>query len=181
MEMSPQEERATLASDPTIAQVPEVQRSCLEGEPAAPHGRRALAWVVDLAIVGLVALVFTSLLQLPKLLSFLLGEDRFPHVAPRWFVLFAVLFFVAYQTSCIWLTQRTAGKAMFGLRLRRVGKRSELLWALGRTTVGYLVIDVFGVGILLAFCNRRHRCLHDLVFGSEIVLERAGPIRPRVL
>ena len=38
-----------------------------------------------------------------------------------------------------------------------------------------------GVGILLAFCNRRHRCLHDLVFGSEVVLERAGPIRPGVL
>src|SRR5207249_3837160 len=36
------------------ARLPEVQPTCLEGEPAAPQGRRALAWLVDLAIVGLV-------------------------------------------------------------------------------------------------------------------------------
>jgi uncharacterized RDD family membrane protein YckC len=152
----------------------------IEGESSAPHGRRALAWLTDLAIVGVMALLFTSLLQLPGLISLVLG-GRLPHVSPKWFLPFAVLFFIAYQTSCMWLTQRTAGKAMFGLRVRRAGERSGFLWALGRSTVGYIVIDVFGAGTVLAFGNRRHRCLHDFVFGSEVVLEQAGALRPRVL
>src|SRR3989442_14467300 len=103
----------------------------VEGEPAAPHGRRALAWLTDLAIVMIVALLFTSLLQLPKLISLVL-DARPPRISPRWFVPFAVIFFIAYQTSSMWLTQRTAGKAMFDLRVRRSSERSPFLWALRR-------------------------------------------------
>src|SRR5437762_2631302 len=40
---------------------------------------------------------------------------------------------------------------------------------------------IVGVGVLLAFWSTRHRCLHDLVFGSEVVLERPGAIGPAVL
>ena len=86
-------------------------------EPPAPYGRRALAWFADLIMVGVVALLFTSLLHLPKLVSLALGQGPFPQVAPKQFVLFAVLFFVLYHTTSIWLTQSTAGKAMMGLRL----------------------------------------------------------------
>jgi uncharacterized RDD family membrane protein YckC len=131
--------------------------------PPAPHGRRALAWLVDLAWVGLVALLFTTL------------------VDTRWLVPFAALYLIAYSTTCTWLTGRTAGKAMFGLRLRRAERRPGFFWALGRASFGYAVIDVFGAGVLLALGNERHRCLHDLVFGSEVVLERAEPIRPGAL
>src|ERR1700730_17724634 len=90
-----------------------------EEELAAPYGRRALAWFVDLVMVSLVALLFTSLIHLPKLVSLALGQGSFPQVATKQFLFFTVLLFVLYHTTSIWLTQRTAGKAMMGLRIRR--------------------------------------------------------------
>src|SRR5207248_3318579 len=103
------------------------------------------------------------------------GLSQFPVISfTGLFVVFVALWFIAYHTTFIFLTKRTAGKAMFGLRLRRRGQASELLWALGRASVGYIVIDMFGAGTVLSFWTPRHQCLHDLLFGSEVILERPG-------
>jgi len=113
----------------------------------APHWRRLLAWSIDLVIILLVV-AFTS----PAAsLALLLG------------------FFIAYHTLLTWLAQRTAGKALLGLRVERVTERKlSFFWALGRASLGYLVVDVLGVGVVLALFNRQHRCPHDYCFGSVV-------------
>jgi hypothetical protein len=149
-------------------------------KPPAPHARRGLALFADVAIVVFVAFAVTSAFKIPRLIAPIF-DLSFPQIASRWFVLFGALYFLAYETSCIWLTQRTPGKAMFNLRIRRTGHRSDLLWALGRSLFGYIVVDVFGVGALVALWDDRHRCVHDLVFRSEVILESGGPITPKGL
>jgi uncharacterized RDD family membrane protein YckC len=120
------------------------------GVPAlAPNGLRAAAFLVDAVLVA--ALFRMS-----------------PGTSP-WALLPAL--FVAYHTVQLWLVQRTVGKAIFSLRVRRVEREPTFLWALGRSSLGYLSVDVVLIGALTVLVDRRHRALHDLVFGSEVVHE----------
>jgi alkaline phosphatase D len=125
----------------------------------APHGLRLGAWVIDCLIVGI---VFAALPQpLPLILPLLL--------------------LVVYHTVLLWLTQQTVGKALLGLRVRRIGREPDLMWAIGRSTVGYFAIDLFGIGILTALFNRDHRALHDLTFDSLVTMDQTGPFTARTL
>lgn len=123
-------------------------------QPAAPHGGRLVAFGLDLAVV--------------LLLSLVLGGG--------WLRLIGV--FVAYHTALVWLTGQTIGKAVANLQVRRVDGRAfertakGLVWTLGRSSVGYLLVDMLGLGALVALprSNTERRCLHDIVFGSRVVL-----------
>ena len=134
-----------------------------------------LAWLTDLVMVGVSALLFTSLIQVPKLILLVMGESRPPTIPIEQFAFFAIALFIAYHASCLWLTRRSAGKAIAGLRVRRRSHGTELGWALGRPTLGYLVVDLLGLGVLPALLDGRHRCLHDRVFGTEVILEHGEP------
>jgi uncharacterized RDD family membrane protein YckC len=131
-------------------------------EPAwfAPHPLRLLAFTIDLFLVaaatGLVAAVTGSLLA---------------------YVTVLLIAWVSYQTGSVWLTSgRTIGKAACNLSVRHIDgsaprqDRTGLAWAFGRASLGYLVIDMGGLGALAALRNPRRRCLHDYAFGSEVVL-----------
>ena len=91
-------------------------------------------------------------------------------------LLIAVMFSLGAMNAVLaWLTQgQTVGKAHFGLVERRraqaadFGKAAGLGCLLGRHTVGYLVIDVFGLGTLAMFGLARRRCLHDVAFDTEV-------------
>lgn len=120
---------------------------------APPHASRLAAFGLDLLIVGAVGLaVGGGLLQI-----------------------FTV--FVAYHTVLVWLTGQTVGKAVANLEVRRVDggeyvrTTRGLLWALGRASLGYLLVDVLGLGLLVALWgrNRARRCAHDWVFSSQVV------------
>ena len=125
----------------------------------APHGLRLAAWVIDCLIVGI---VFAALPQpLPLILPLLL--------------------LVVYHAVLLWLTQQTVGKALLGLRVRRIGREPDLTWAIGRSTIGYFAIDLFGIGMLTALFNRDHRALHDLTFDSLVTVDHAGPFTARNL
>lgn len=119
---------------------------------SAPHGGRLIAFAIDLVIVLLVSLT----------------------VGGGWFRILAV--FIAYHTAMLWLTGQTIGKAVANLEVTRVGPpltgSRRALWALGRVSVGYLLVDMLGLGVLVAFLRRNpgRRCLHDVVFGSRVVL-----------
>lgn len=98
-----------------------------------------------------------------------------------------VMAWVIYQTGSVWLTGgRTTGKAACNLSVRRVNgsaprqDRAGLAWAFGRASLGYLVIDMGGLGVLVALGNPRRRCLHDYAFASEVVLhpDTSDPLRP---
>jgi len=126
----------------------------------APHPLRLLAFMIDLFLLavatGTAAAVTGSL------------------------VVYAVVLLMAwviYQTGSVWLTSgRTIGKAACSLSVRRIDgsaprqDRAGLAWAFGRASLGYLVIDMGGLGILVGLRNPRRRCLHDYAFASEVVL-----------
>lgn len=126
----------------------------------APHGLRAAAFLIDLAIVALVAIFFPPT----------------DHAA-----LFILAFFIVYHTALVGLVQQTAGKALLGLKVERLGKRPSWPWSLARASLGYCAVDLFGIGILPAFFNRDHRCLHDYIFSSRVLFEGTEKIRFRVL
>lgn len=120
----------------------------------APHGLRAAAWLID-------GLIITSIFAfLPQPLNYLL----------------LVALFVAYHTVLVWWVQQTVGKALLGLRVKRIGKKPGVFWALGRASLGYWIVDVLGAGVLVALFNRRHRCLHDYVFSSVVIFKGSGAI-----
>ncbi|CUR58504.1 membrane hypothetical protein [metagenome] len=124
---------------------------------AAPHGGRLIAFGVDLLVVLLIGVV----------------------IGGGWVRILVV--FVGYHTALVWLTGQTIGKAVANIEVRRAdGRRYErtakgLPWALGRASIGYLVVDMLGLGVLVAAAPRNptRRCLHDLVFGSRVILR--GP------
>lgn len=124
------------------------------GSVAAPHGGRLIAFGLDLLLVLLIGLA----------------------VGGGWLRLLVV--FVGYHTALVWLTGQTIGKAVANIDVQRTdGRRYErtakgLPWALGRASIGYLVVDMLGIGVLAAVAPRNpaRRCLHDVVFGSQVVL-----------
>lgn len=88
-----------------------------------------------------------------------------------------LLLLIAYHTLLTWLVQQTAGKALLGLRVRRIGHEPTFLWALGRSSAGYFILDMLGIGLLTAFFDARRRCLHDFVFGSKVIFEGDKSLR----
>jgi hypothetical protein len=87
----------------------------------------------------------------------------------------------------VWLTGgKTLGKALCNLSVCHLDGSAPahdaagLVWAFGRASVGYLVVDMFGLGVLVALRSPQRRCLHDYVFRSKVVsqLREADP-QPR--
>jgi uncharacterized RDD family membrane protein YckC len=139
----------------------------------APHGRRVWAFAFDLAVVGILALV-------PGGAAAWLFDRQTDASSLANLVVLGVALAAAlcvYSTATSWLTGgQTPGKAMLGLAVRRrTGAAPErnlrgLAWVAGRSSVGYIVIDVFGLAMLAGLLTRGRRCLHDYVFGSRVLL-----------
>jgi Tol biopolymer transport system component/uncharacterized RDD family membrane protein YckC len=136
----------------------------------APHRYRLAAFAVDLLIV---LVVFGVLAVLGRVAEEALKVDL---VDVRTTVIALAICIVAYLGLTVWLTNgQTIGKALFGLVERRVDGKplsptaGGFGWAIGRHSVGYLVVDVLGVGTLAALASPRRRCLHDLAFSSEVL------------
>jgi RDD family len=134
----------------------------------APHVIRLLAFAVDLLCVA-------APLSVAALVGVLAGI-----ASPLWIMLVLAVAFVTYASASVWLTGgKTIGKAICGLTERRIDGSAPprtlggLAWAIGRHSVGYLVIDVFGLGVLVALVTPRRRCLHDYAFASEVVIPSA--------
>lgn len=138
----------------------------------APHRLRILAFALDLWLVIPIAVVGGLL----ALIRQFFGDFG---VSPRTVLVLVTSLMVGLgvmNATLAWLTQgQTMGKAHFGLVERRrattseVGPTAGLTRLLGRHTVGYLVVDVLGVGTLTALRLPRRRCLHDVVFDTEVV------------
>ena len=149
----------------------------------APHRNRLAALTVDLLIV---LVVFGVLAVLGRLAEQALKIDV---INGRTTAIALAVCIIAYLGLTVWLTNgQTIGKALFGLAERRVDGRPlsptarGFGWAIGRHSVGYLVVDVLGIGMLTALVSPRRRCLHDLAFASEVLFvsrEDTGPMTRR--
>ena len=78
-----------------------------------------------------------------------------------------------YHTFFVWLVGKTLGKALLGLEVRRSGRPRSLLWAFGRSSLGFSLVNGFGVGFLAALADPARRALHDRAFGSLVMLDEA--------
>jgi uncharacterized RDD family membrane protein YckC len=128
----------------------------------APNALRLLAFAVDLLLVAIVSVPIATAVS---------GSILFV-------VATLVLVFVVYHTASVWLTGgKTIGKALCNLSVGHLDGSAPahdlagLIWAFGRASVGYLVVDVFGLGVLVALGNPQRRCLHDYVFRSQVVTQ----------
>jgi uncharacterized RDD family membrane protein YckC len=133
-----------------------------------PHPLRLAAFLIDLALVAAVAAVATAL-------TWSLAE----------FIVVLVVVWVIYQTGMVWLTGgQTVGKSACGLSVQRIdGSAPDRTWAgfgwaFGRASAGYLIVDMLGLGVLVALRNPRRRCVHDYVFASEVILHPADASEP---
>jgi uncharacterized RDD family membrane protein YckC len=133
-----------------------------------PHPLRLAAFLIDLALVAAVAAVATAL-------TWSLAE----------FIVVLVVVWVIYQTGMVWLTGGlTVGKSVCSLSVRHIdGSAPDRTWAgfgwaFGRASAGYLIVDMLGLGVLVALRNSRRRCVHDYVFASEVVLHPADASEP---
>lgn len=123
-------------------------------------GRRIAAFLIDLAIIGIIVAAIWGLIIVTV---FLLSPVLTP-ILP--------LVPVAYHTLMIGgRRSATIGMRIMGIEVRnQSGQRPELLQAFAMTALFYLSIGVTGSLILLAalFNDRRH-CLHDYLSGTVVI------------
>ena len=126
--------------------------------------RRALAYFVDLCIIGVLAVFCWIAFAVLWLLSFgLLGPVL-------WF-LFGLIP-LAYHTLLLsgrW--SATIGMRLFDVELRSVtGERPGFLQALTQTALFYLTVGATcSLILLLVLFNRHKRTLHDMLAGTVVV------------
>lgn len=134
--------------------------------------RRALAYLIDLCVIGAILVAAWVLFAVLTVLS--LGL-----LAPGLWLLFGLIP-LAYHTLLVGGPRAaTLGMRVFDLELRSWdGERPMLLQALTHAVLFYLSVGATGSLILLfALFNRRKRTLHDLLSGMLMV---RGPA-PRAL
>jgi hypothetical protein len=112
-----------------------------------PPALRALSWLLDAVVVGVAMLVVA---------------EPYPLIVPLGLA-------VAYLTLIVWWTSTTIGKAALGLRVVRTNGPVTLPWALGRSTLGLIVVDLLGAGLVPALWSAERRALHDRAFHSLVV------------
>ncbi len=144
-------------------------------EPA-PVGSRLAAQAIDCLIV--VAILYAAFASLIDLLPDLIDQYR-DQFQVGYLILCAMLLFTVYHTVSLWLVKQTLGKALLGIRVTRFGKKPGLFWALGRSSFGYFIVDMFGIGLIVALFNPARQTLHDYVFGSAVIKHESGSLNIR--
>lgn len=140
-------------------------------EPAARRGvltRRAVAYLIDLAIIGFLWLAASFVVVTLSIVSFGL-------LSPSTALL--VLVPAAYHVLTVGLQGATWGQALLGLTVcDRAGGRPALLQALVLTAAFYLTVPTTGGLALLAvlFIPGR-RTLHDALSGTVVVRRDEAP------
>jgi len=79
---------------------------------------------------------------------------------------------VAYFAGCWAITGRTAGEAIFGLRVTRTdGRRVRFLRALLRCFATFVSLAFCGIGFAWILVDRRRRSWHDLIAGTVVIYD----------
>ena len=156
----------------------------LHGVELAPFGRRAVAFVIDFAIGGL-------LFTLPFVVLALASGSFRPRLrmggAPEagtiqlnffdnWF---SVLWWVLYFGLATYFGNgRTPGKRLLGIRVVSLVHQRLGLWHSIERALGYAASALeFGFGFLQYFLHPNRRTVHDRIAETIVVVERRSPAR----
>ncbi|WP_300303569.1 RDD family protein [Ferrovibrio sp.] len=132
-------------------------------------GRRLLAYVIDLFVLGGILILYKLMLGFLSVLTFGLLTPLL--------VLIGAAVPVAYHTLTIGgPASATWGMRVFGLQVRVWnGGKPGYLQALLHTAAFYVTVSFTGGLILLwALFNNRGRCLHDILCGTLVVRRTLG-------
>ena len=133
-------------------------------------GRRLVAWLIDVVLVTVLAIVLHLVLAVLGLVTLGLGWS-----------LLALMPLVPFLYSFLSLASRhaaTPGQRHMGLVVREhsTGRRPSTLEAFVSTALFFLCLG-FPLLFVIAVLNRRHRTLHDLLSG--LVMVHAQPLTVR--
>jgi uncharacterized RDD family membrane protein YckC len=152
------------SAGPSAEETPDIKAKSVappapEPPPAQLRPRnilRLLAWLIDGAIVaGIVVAVQGHA-----------GWRRLDY----WIL--PLLYLTVYHGLFVAFFGRTPGKAVLGLRVVRIGRRSRgILWSLGRAGLGYPFVDFLTIAAITVLFDGQRRAPHDFIFGSEVVYE----------
>ena len=143
---------------------------------AAGIATRVIANIVDALVIGVALLgAYGGAAAFRFVVT--PGDFRLPDPSRVWFVLGYVAFLVVYLTAAWWISGRTLGDHVMGIRVV-TGKRSRLRFA--RAFARALLCAGFPVGLGWCAVDRERRALHDLVLRTAVVydwLPRPVPVR----
>jgi uncharacterized RDD family membrane protein YckC len=134
---------------------------------AAGIATRLAANTIDGLVVGAgVAGAYAGIVAL----RFVLAPRDFELPDPRllWFVLGFFELLVVYLTAAWWLSGRTIGDHVMGIRVV-TGKRSRL--RLLRAFSRAVLCSFFPIGLLWCVVDRDRRAVHDLVLHTSVVYD----------
>ncbi len=132
-------------------------------------GRRLFAYIVDLAILAGILIVYKIMLGLLTIVSFGL-------LTPLLVLIGAAIPIVYHTLTIGGPASATLGMRLLGLEVRVWnGGKPGYLQALLHTAAFYVTTGFTGGLILLwALFNNRGRCLHDILCGTLVVRRLAG-------
>jgi len=158
---------ATPAMPPTPAEIPIVARENLQGHYAG-FASRFVAFVVDMVVItGAFMLVLAAINFAASVLT---GKDIAFDKGNLWVIIAYVIWAFIYFAQSWEADGRTAGMALFGVRVvRDDGGDVDGRRAIVRTLAFPLSFLVFGLGFLGILLGGRRRALHDVIAGTAVV------------
>ena len=145
---------------------PPVEEPPVHAAPAAAFGRRFVAGLVDLAILGPVNLaVMYFTLRLCRL-----APQEISILPPVPLLVFFLILDGGYLVAFTAAAGQTIGKMALGLKVvTGAGERVRFGRALARTLAWLVSVPPAGLGLLPAAFGRDGRALHDHVAGTRVV------------
>lgn len=160
----------------------EPNRNLLSGHYAG-FTSRALAFVVDVAIIGATLIgiswlisVTATLFQIRQILEFLLNAisvsdeilERF--FGPTMMSILAGIYLLAYQMFFMILVGQTPGKALMGLRVVRMDGKRPNAWHAFLRVIGYFISALpLYLGYFWVFIDDRRQAWQDKLAGTCVI------------
>jgi uncharacterized RDD family membrane protein YckC len=155
------------AGDATPTEPPAVIRESLQGKYSG-FASRFTAFAVDVGIsLGVFMLALAAITFAAKVLT---GKDITWNRGDIWVIIAYVVWAFIYFAYCWAASGRTAGMALFGVRVVRddgteAGGRRAVVRTLA-LPLSFLLLGLGFVGILL---GDRRRALHDVIAGTAVI------------
>ena len=141
----------------------------------ASFGKRAVAYIIDSVIVGLIAgIPIGCLIGITAAFAMEMSEEAYiiaiiavSLIGVLWAIIASILYF-AWMWS---RTGQTLGKKWLGIKVVTAEWIPPSFWrAAGRATIGYWISDfVFGLGFLWMLWDDYQQCLHDKLFSTYVI------------